>query len=77
MHAKRIEALRDTMKTTDEIATLRKAAGITDEAVRRSLPAIREGITMRELQLEIEMHELPWLEPRIEETIVPRMVFAL
>jgi Xaa-Pro aminopeptidase len=44
------------IKDAHEIETLRKAAAMTDAAVQAALPAIREGISMRELQLEIEMH---------------------
>ncbi|TFH06008.1 MAG: aminopeptidase P family protein, partial [Spirochaetales bacterium] len=50
-----VEPIR-LIKDADEIAALRKAARLTDEAVRATLPAIREGVTMRELQLEIEMY---------------------
>jgi Xaa-Pro aminopeptidase len=44
------------VKDSNEIAALRHAAEITDEAVKAALPAIREGVSMQELQLEIETH---------------------
>ena len=43
------------IKDSDEISILRSAAELTDAAVKSALPAIREGVSMRELQLEIEM----------------------
>ena len=43
------------IKDDEEISILRRAASLTDEAVRSALPAIKEGVSMRDLQLEIEM----------------------
>lgn len=42
------------IKETDEINKLRQAGVLTDNAIRGSLSSIRRGITMRDLQLEIE-----------------------
>lgn len=41
-------------KDEAEIELLRQAGELTDNAIRQSLSRIRQGVTMRELQLEIE-----------------------
>ncbi|MGD2200357.1 MAG: Xaa-Pro peptidase family protein [Candidatus Bathyarchaeota archaeon] len=52
------EALIDDLrmiKEPDEIKALRRVAELTDEAMGRVIQGIGEGVTMRELKLEIEM----------------------
>ena len=41
-------------KEDAEVELLRQAGELTDNAIRRSLSSIRQGVSMRELQLEIE-----------------------
>jgi Xaa-Pro dipeptidase len=43
------------IKQPEEIDALKRSAELTDEAMRASLEKIKDGITMRQLQLEIEM----------------------
>ncbi|MDO5434952.1 MAG: Xaa-Pro peptidase family protein [Clostridia bacterium] len=47
------EKLRQ-VKTPKEIAVMRRAADITSEAFRAILPKIREGMTEKELQIELD-----------------------
>lgn len=42
------------IKTASEIVTMRKAGDITTEAFRTILPKIREGMTEKELQIELD-----------------------
>lgn len=48
-----VEELR-MIKTEDEVANIRKAAAIADEAFAKLLPTIRSGLTEREIALELE-----------------------
>ncbi|NMB20696.1 MAG: aminopeptidase P family protein, partial [Firmicutes bacterium] len=48
-----VEELR-MIKTKDEVANIRKAAAIADEAFAKLLPTIRSGLTEREIALELE-----------------------
>lgn len=50
--ADKIRAVKDDF----EIALLGKAAALTDEVIRLAIKDIHEGITMRELQLQIEWY---------------------
>ncbi len=42
------------IKDQGEIATLRKAAALTDQVMERVLPKLKEGITQRAVELEVE-----------------------
>ena len=48
-----IEKLR-MIKTADEIASIKQAAAIGDQALANILPLIKEGITERELAIELD-----------------------
>ena len=48
-----IEEMR-IIKTADEISAIRQAASIGDEALANILPLIKEGITERELAIELD-----------------------
>ena len=43
------------VKTPEEVQTIRKACGITADAFRAILPKIREGMTEKELQIELDL----------------------
>ena len=48
-----VEELR-MIKSEEEVANIRKAASIADEAFAKLLPTIRSGLTEREIALELE-----------------------